>query len=192
MNKWHAVESLRWVGLLSLTIIIATGIVPMLKMVNSPSQSISQLWASAEKHQRLISIIVTVFGAGLSAYIIGWLIPTYQLWVGMYLIALAGYMAILVVAWLPMAKGPGEHSLRHPHFIGGAVVAYGAVAGYLVILLTGIAIPRGSYNTAVIALVYSALWPIFFLSGVRKYFMVLETILIVLFIAVITTLTFGW
>jgi hypothetical protein len=192
MNNWHAVESLRWVGLLSLTIIIATGIVPMLKMVNSSSQSISQLWASAEKHQRLISVIVTVFGAGLSAYIIGWLIPTYQLWVGMYLIALAGYSAILVVAWLPMTKGPGEHSLRHPHFIGGAVVAYGAVAGYLVILLTGIAIPRGSYNTVVIALIYSALWPIFFLSGVRKYFMVLETILIVLFIAVITTLTFGW
>jgi hypothetical protein len=173
-----------------LTAIIAAGIVPILKMINSPSQSISQLWASAEKHHRLISVTVTIFGAGLSAYIIGWLIPTYQLWTGMYLVALVGYVAILGVAWFPMVESPGEHSLRHPHFIGGAIVAYGAVVGYLIILLTGNAVSQWSRAITIAALVYSALWPIFFLPGVRKYFLILETVLVALFVAAITALTF--
>jgi hypothetical protein len=91
-----------------------------------------------------------------------------------------------------MIESPGEHSLIHPHFVGGAVAACGAVVGYLIILLTGTALPQGSRYATVAALVYSALWPIFFLPGVRKYFIVLETILIALFTAVIITLTFGW
>lgn len=191
MQHWQAVESLRWVGVFSLAVIIATGIVPVLKMVKSPSQSISQLWASAEKHHRFISIVVSIFGAGLSAHIIGWLIPTYQLWAGMYLVALVGYLAILGVAWFPMVESPGEHSLRHPHFVGGAIVAYGAVVGYLIILLAGTAIPQVSRVATAIALAYSAMWPVFFFPGIRKYFLVLETILIALFVAVITSLTLG-
>ncbi len=192
MRNWQAIESLRWVGLCSLAVIIAAGIGPILKMVESPGQSISQLWAAAEKHHKLISIIMTIFGAGLSAYVICWLIPTYRLWPGMYVVALISYIALLGVSWFPMVESPGEHSLRHPHFVGGAIVAYGAVIGYLVILLTGTAIPQGSRAVTVAALVYSALWPIFFLPDVRKYFIILETILIALFIVVIGALTIGW
>lgn len=105
--------------------------------------------------------------------------------------ALVGYVAILGVAWFPMVESPGEHSLRHPHFIGGAVVAYGVVASYLIILLTGTTASHGSRGITAAALVYSALWPVFFLPGVRKYFLILETILVALFVAVIAALTFG-
>jgi len=191
MQSWHAIESLRWIGLLSLAAILAASIGPVIKSVSSAGQSISQLWAAAEKHHLLISVVLTVGGAGLCAYILGWLIPTYKLWPGMNFVALAGYLAILAVAWFPMIEAPGLHSWRHPHFIGGAVVAYGAVVGYLVILLSGTGIPHPSRIIAVIALAYSAFWPVLFLPGIRNYFMILETILVVLFIAVIATLTLG-
>jgi len=191
MQDWQAIESLRWVGLLSLAAILVSGIMPVLTTANNPSQSVSQTWASNRQSHLAISIMLTVFGAGFCASIVGWLIPTYHLWVGMYLVTLAGYVALLGVAWFPMADSPGEHSLRHPHFIGGAAAACGAIVGYASVLLAGGGIPRLGYYVTVVALIYSALWPSFFLRRVRKYFMVLEGILVVLFVAVAIALMLG-
>jgi hypothetical protein len=192
MQSWHAVESLRWVGVVSLSVILLFGILPILKAANDPSQSASQTWAFDEWGHRLISIILTVFGAGFCAFLIGWLIPIYHLWVGMYSITLAGYLAILGIAWFPMVNNPGEHSVWHPHFIGGVAAACGAIIGYSAILLATPDIPRLSYYITVVALLYSAAWPAFFLRSFRRYFKPLEGILVVLFVTVIASLTIGW
>src|SRR4051812_18342422 len=98
------------------------------------SQSVSQTWSLSTKGHLLISIVLTVFGAGLCAFIVGWLVPTYVLWPGMYAVTLAGYLAVLGIAWFPITEKPGEHSFRHPHFIGGAVAACGAIVAYTSIL----------------------------------------------------------
>jgi hypothetical protein len=192
MQDWQAVESLRWLGILSLGAVLLWGILPALQAATSPKQSVSQIWASNTRSHRIISVLLTIFGAGFCTFLAGWLIPTYQLWAGMYPATFAGYVAVLGVAWFPMADSPGEHSLWHPHFIGGAAGACLAMLGYASILLANADIPRLSHHLTVVALLYSATWPIFFLRSVRKYFMILEGILAALFVAVITALTLGW
>lgn len=191
MQNWHAIEGLRWAGPFSLAGIIVCGTIPALKTLKSPGQSISQSWAIVGKQRWFTSAALTVFGAGLSASVIGWLVPTYKLWAGMYLVTSLSYLACLTVAWFPMMEKPGEHSYWHPHFIGGATVAYGAVAGYAIILLAGAPIPPISRYLTVSALIYSALWPIFFHRAVRKYFIYLEITLVALFMSVVTSLTIG-
>ena len=191
MQSWQTIEYLRWAGIVSLAVIVISGAIPVFRTVTRPGQSVSQTWSSDTRGHRLISIILTVFGAGLCAFMVGWLIPTYQLWPGMYAITLVGYLAILGVAWFPMTEGPGEHSFWHPHFIGGAVTACGAIIGYTAILLANADIPPFSYRLTLIALLCTAAWPLFFLREVRNYFIVLEVIVVMLFMAVIAALTFG-
>lgn len=188
MQTWRAIESLRWIGLISLWVILITGAVPVFKRASSLKQSVSQLWALDSQKHTAISIILTICGAGMCASALGWLIPTYQLWPGMYPIIIAGYLALLAVAWFPIHVGPGEHSLLHPHFVGGAIAATGATIGYMCILLAPTEIPRVSYYMTIIALVYSVTWPAFMLRGVRNYFIVLEGTLVLLFVTVVTTL----
>ena len=172
-------------------VILVGGTIPVLGSVTSPSQSVSQLWASSRQKHLATSILLTIFGAGFCGWLAAWLIPNYQLWPGMYVVVALAYVATLGVAWFPLSDKPGEHSLRHPHFIGGATVTYGVVMGYIVILLAHGKIPPVSHGLAIAALVYSAAWPTFFLRGIRNYFIVLEILLVLLFSAVMIALTLG-
>lgn len=192
MQSWQAIESLRFVGIISLLIVVVSGAMPVFQTITSLSQSVSQTWTANESTRRLISVVLTIFGAGICAFMAGWLIPTYQLWPGMYLVILLGYIAVLGIAWVPMTESPGEHSFKHPHFVGGAAAACGAIIGYAAILLANGDVPQTSYYITLAALIYTAMWPLFLLRGVRNYFIVLEVILVLFFVAVIAALTFGW
>ena len=86
MQHWPTIEYLRWKGLVSLLVILVGGAIPVLGSVTSPSQSVSQLWASSRQKHLSTSILLTIFGAGFCGWLAAWLIPNYQLWPGMYVV----------------------------------------------------------------------------------------------------------
>ena len=188
----HVYEPLRWLGVLSLGIILAAGLWPLKgRLFDDPGRSVSQSWSAVRK-PRLLGTLLTVAGAGLCAFIVGWLTPMYRLGPLMYVLAAVGFLGLLAVAWVPIAERPGEHSLKHPHFIGGVAAANVAVVAYILIICAAPKVPPISYNLAVIALIFSASWPVFFVKGVRSYFLVLEGVFVLLLVAVMLLLTMGW
>lgn len=185
----HAIEPLRWKGLVSLLVLVVFGSLPLFRVPHNNEQSISQLWALDTRARVPLGIIFSVFGAGFCLFLAGWLIPTYALWPGMYAIVGAAYVGLLFVVWVPLHHAPGAHSLKHPHFIGGALTACTAVVGYGIILLSNAPLPLAATVATVVALAYSLFWPAFFLPKVRTYFLPLEMILVGCFVLVILTLT---
>lgn len=183
------IESLRWLGVVALAGMLAAALLVLLTQQFDASRSVSQSWSRSRRAYVFMGVSVTVFGALLVVSLMGWTIPHYGLpWLMYPLVSLA-YLALLVIAWVPMIEKPGEHSLLHPHFVGGGIVATGAAIGFLLILLAKPAVPALSFWITVAALSYGALWPLFMTRHLRRYFLVLEIGLVLMFMAVTTTLT---
>lgn len=185
------IESFRWLGLVALAGMLLTALLLLLTQKFDPSRSVSQSWSRSRRAYIFMGASVTVFGAMLTASLLWWTIPTYHLPALMYPLVTLAYLALLVIAWVPMFEKPGEHSLLHPHFISGGIVATGAAIGFLLILLARPAVPPVSYGAALIALAYGSLWPLFMTERWRRYFLVLEIGMVLMFVLVTVALTLG-
>lgn len=186
-----AIEELRWLGVIALSGMLATALLLLVTQQFDPSSSVSQSWSRSKRAFLFMGISMSVFGALLCVSLLGWTIPHYGLPVLLYPLVLLAYLALLVIAWVPMVEKPGEHSWLHPHFLGGGVVATGALVGFLLILQASPPVPPVSYWLTVLALAYGLLWPVFMLEKVRKYFLVLEIGLVLMFVQVTVALAAG-
>lgn len=185
-------DALQWFGIISLGVIVIFGAAPLLRKPFDPTESVSQSWGGMPSTHRLLGIILTLFGAGFCAFLTGWLIPVYHLPTFMYGLTAVAYLALLSIAWIPITEKPGEHSLRHPHFVGGALGATGITISYMAILISQPTVPPVSRFLTIVALIYSLCWPLFFLRPARRAFLILECLFVLLFVLVICALTLGW
>lgn len=186
-----ATELLRWLGVAALLGMVLTAVAVQMRERFDASRSASQAWSRSRRSYLLTGVSMTLCGAVLCLSMMAWLIPHYGLSALMYPLVGLAYVALLAVAWVPIAEKPGEHQLSHPHFIGGAVVATGAVVGFLCILSAEPAVPVVSFWLSVVALAYTVLWPVFFVARLRRYFLLLEIGIVMWFVSVITALTIG-
>jgi hypothetical protein len=119
MDVANTYEALQWVGVVSLAAIVFTGVLPLMGKPFDPSRSVSQSWGETEQFHLFMGAVLTIAGAGFCAFVPGWLMPVYHLPAFMYVVTVLAYLAVLAVAWAPITEKPGEHSLRHPHFVEG-------------------------------------------------------------------------
>jgi hypothetical protein len=192
MSIGHVYEGLQWAGVASLVAIVSFGVLPLFRKPFDPSGSVSQSWGETERTHRTMGVVLTVFGAGFSAFVIGWLVPTYHVAPFMYYITAAAYLGLLAVGWVRIVERPAEHPVHHPHFVGGVAGATGIALYYAAALLAHPALPPVSRHLTIIAFAYSVCWPLFFLKRIRNYFLILECLFVLLFVLVVLSLTLGW
>lgn len=191
MEPLSPIEPLRWVGVAALCGMLLAALALQLTERFDSSRSVSQVWARSRRSYIFTGVSMSVFGALLCLSLVGWHIPAYRLPTLMYPLVALAYLALLAIAWVPMTEKPGEHSLLHPHFLGGAFVATGAIVGFACILLARPAVPTASYWSTAVSLAYASMWPLFMTVRLRRFFLLLEIGLVLLFVLVVTALTIG-
>lgn len=164
----------RWIGLISLLLILIAGVVPVLLAPKRLHGTVSQAWAGVPRW--IVGPVMTLGALGVCAGIAGWIIPTYALPTFMYGVVALAFVAMLFIAWVPMHEAPGEHGLVHAHFIGGAGLATLAVVSLGTVVASDL-VPAGIRILGGAGAGIAACWPVLYLTNLKRYFMVAEILI---------------
>ena len=164
----------RVIGFVSLTTILVLGIWPVLRAPIALHGTVSQTWTVPRNRRRWFSWALSVAGLGTGAGIAGWLIPHFGLSPLLYVITVLACAAMQLVAWVPLHDLPGEHSWRHGHFIGGAALATLAALALGLLAFVPSRIPPAVAVVSAVAAGIAASWPVWYVSHLKRYFLLAE------------------
>lgn len=172
----------RWLGLISIVVIIATAATPLFGGQLDWRDSLSRSWTGSRRTWLIMAAIMSVAGTGVCTSLALWAIPYYQLPAIMYGIIGVAYAAFMGVAWMPMAERPGEHSYWHGHFLAGSIVATLAFVAMAVIVCVGKALPPIAWVVCALSMILTAGWPLLFFKPARRIFLPLESLIATTFL----------
>jgi hypothetical protein len=182
---------LRWLGIVSMVVIVMAAAVPPLSGPLDWRDSVSRTWTRSRRKWLVLAVLMSLAGTGLCVSLAWWVVPHYHLSALMYRVIAAAYLAFMGVAWIPMTDRPGEHSYWHGHFLGGTVLATLAVVAMAGVLWSGMGVSPVARMLCWVSMVLAAGWPFLFFSSARRMFLVLESVIALAFLVAVTMLLVG-
>jgi hypothetical protein len=167
----------RELGLVSMIIFVAAAGLPLLGEQIDWQNSVSYTWARTRRRFVIVGLVMSVAVTLICASFWFWLVPHYRLPFFTYPLIVAAYTASIGVLWVPMHERPGEHSIRHLHFLGGAILATLAAIFLATVVWGGANVPSTLRFVCVIAMLLAALWPLLFITPARQRFLVGESLI---------------
>lgn len=169
---------LRKLGVASMIVFIATAGLPLLGGPVDWQNSVSYTWSGTKPKFLLVGVIMSLAVTCICASFLFWLIPFYHLPTlpSIAIIAVA-YVAAIGVLWVPMRDRPGEHSFRHPHYIGGVTLATLAALFLAIVVWFGVNMSSLTRIACFFAMVLAACWPLLFFTKAKRVFLALESLI---------------
>lgn len=159
-------------------LVIFLGIFFVITHVRASRELTLSLHAASKPLTRLVfGLSLTVGVALLSAFVVGWLIPRYQLPVSFLSVFLFGVLSVVAVAWIP---DTGRYKRAHAYAAYCVLAAQAAVVG---LLLTQARLSPVAWVIAWLMLLGMLVIShvLFFKTRVRRQMLVLELWLFILF-----------